>query len=311
MKEWRFNDPKATTLLMSQITLLKGTIFEWQEVIERIRLTFELKEYDLFESEEKIHVDDYYLSILSNSDDYYSPNLKDSKDALMALFEAYLELSPFYKNLVESWEELQEEVELLSQELGYSAEVRLDNYKKNIVEDHLKWKSSKGNALEEMLQQIKLTKKSKPDKRHIFILISPEKTLNDKELVKLNDQLQQSPGYFIVVSDFSFSGSQNILYNDQIINQASVTSYKDTISTLLPFVFSENKFENSLKWYINSVGKSNGNIIKLSLSSVDNLEELIYVFIMIYVTQLPFTVDYTGIPEGYKKYIESIIESGV
>ncbi|OJF92812.1 hypothetical protein [Alkalibacterium sp. 20] len=312
MKEWRITDPKTTTLLVdNKVTLLKGNILMWHYVIELIKRTFDGHSYDIFESEEKIHVNDYCLNLISYSDDYRSFETQNSKDKLMLLFNAYLELSPYYKNLVECWEELQEEVELLSEELGYSANVQLDDFKKKIVEDHLTWKSNEKNALDKILQQIKLTKKSIPDKRHLFVLITPENILDTNDLVKLNEHLQKQTSHFIVVSDYSFDGPVNTIYNNQIINYSIVIKNKDLISRFLPFVFDEEAFDHSLKWYINLVDKTRDNIIKLSLSSVDNLEQFIYVFLMIYFTHLPFVVDYSGIPAEYKNFIESVIESEV
>lgn len=108
-----------------------------------------------------------------------------------------------------------------------------------------------------------------------------------------------------------FNGSINIIHNNQIINRSSVLDNKKLINDILPFVFDENTFEKSIKWYIEAVDNCTQNIVKLRISSVDNLEEFIYVFLMIYVTHISFLIDYTGIPNEYKKFIESIIEYGV
>lgn len=311
MKEWEINNDTSITLLIDHLTLLKGNYTDWAEVIKVIKQTFDSNRHEIFESNEKINVKDFCLSFLSFSDDYVTTDHLNTKRKLMQLFNAYLELSPFYKNIVEGWEELQEEVDLLSEELGYSSNIVLEDYGKYIVKNHLKWESNKDNPLEEVFQQIKLTKKAIPDKRHLFIIISPENMFSTSQLNNLEIFLRKQTGYSILVSHHSFNGSTNIIYNNQIINQSTVTQKKYLINDLLPFVFNENVFEQSIKWYIEAVDKCSQNIVSLALSSVDNLEEYIYVFIMIYVTHLPFTVDYTGIPDEYRKFIESIIKYGV
>lgn len=311
MKEWKINSTTPITLLIDRLTLLKGSFTEWSDIVKAIEQTFNSNKYEIYESNEKINVGDFCLSFLSFSDDYLTMDSSNTKKKLMQLFNAYLELSPFYKNIVEGWEELQEEVELLSEELGYSSNIVLEDYGKYIVENHLKWESNKEDPLKEVFQQIKLTKKSIPDKRHLFIIISPENNFSASELNKLETFLKSQTGYCILISEYMFNGSINIIHNNQIINRSSVLDNKKLINDILPFVFDENTFEKSIKWYIEAVDNCTQNIVKLRISSVDNLEEFIYVFLMIYVTHISFLIDYTGIPNEYKKFIESIIEYGV
>lgn len=185
MKEWKINSTTPITLLIDRLTLLKGSFTEWSDIVKAIEQTFNSNKYEIYESNEKINVGDFCLSFLSFSDDYLTMDSSNTKKKLMQLFNAYLELSPFYKNIVEGWEELQEEVELLSEELGYSSNIVLEDYGKYIVENHLKWESNKEDPLKEVFQQIKLTKKSIPDKRHLFIIISPENNFSASELNKL------------------------------------------------------------------------------------------------------------------------------
>lgn len=311
MKEWRMNDSKSTTLLMSEVTLLKGRVDKWLEVIELFRQTFDSKKIDIYEGEEKLNINDYCLNILSYTDDYHSTDSVNAKTNLKNLFTAYLELSPFYKNLVGSWEELQEEVELLSHELGYSQKIQLNNFPKKIVEEHLKWKTNMGSQLDGMVQQINLTRKFIPDKRHIFILIHPEEVLVKKELSELYNLLERQSSYFILVGNFLFDGTTNLIYKNRIINQLLISRKKEQIASLLPFVFDEKDFDIALNWYITIVENSKDKTIDLSISSVDNLRYFIYVFLMIYVTELPLKVDFMGIPQEYKRFIDSVIESKV
>ncbi|MDN6291346.1 MAG: hypothetical protein L0J63_13865 [Tetragenococcus koreensis] len=141
MKEWKINNATSTTLLIDHLTLLKGYYTDWAEVIELIKHTFDSNRYEIFESNEKINTQDFCLDFLSFSEEYLTTDALDTKRKLMQLFNAYLELSPFYKNIVEGWEELQEEVDLLSEELGYSSNIVLEDYGKYIVENRLKWKA--------------------------------------------------------------------------------------------------------------------------------------------------------------------------
>ncbi|WP_027109252.1 hypothetical protein, partial [Lacticigenium naphthae] len=307
MKEWHFHNDSSTTLLIDHVTHLKGTIDDWKDIVDLLKTTFNDNKITIYEGNEKINVHDYRLDVFSCSHQYTSSDVFYAKEKAKSLFLNYLELSPFYKRLVESWEELQEEVDLLSEESGSAAKIHLDNFSLEVVTSHMKWKNKKQDPLDKIIQQISFIKKVKADKQHICVILSPELILDNQELIQLDHFINMQKNYFIIISSHSFNGVKNIRYNNRIFHQQSIISSKERIENLLPFVFDEKIFNQSINWYMKCVDNCEHKVVNLSIEAVDNLEELIYVLLMLLVTKIAFIIDYTGIPDEYKKFIESVI----
>lgn len=306
MREWIFDDGKSTTLLLDKVTVLKGSANQWKSIIHLLKDTINHNKYTLHEGNEKINCKDYQLNILSYSSTFNSEDMKNNKGSIMDSFFSYLELSPFYKQLVESWDELQEEIYFLNEELGYEDKITLSDFKKQLIKKNLKIESDKNDSFLQLKQQLRITRKLNSSKRNIFLIINPELELNLFELEQLDKFMNLQTDYFIVITSHVFRGSVNVIHDEKLINSCSLLKYKSKIEDLLPFVFKEDTYNDAVNWYIELVDKYDKKTINLSLPSVDKLETFIYLYLLFYLSDISFSVDYSGIPPEYQSYIDSL-----
>jgi len=134
MKEWTVKkQANSYSFLTDRVTLFKGKIDDWKNEISDITNYFFHNTNTIYESNKKIVTQDYELSILSYSDFIEAKGYKNSKKKIEELFLSYLELSPFYRQLIDSWKDLQEEVDFLTDEMDMPLSIELNNFSKNII----------------------------------------------------------------------------------------------------------------------------------------------------------------------------------
>ncbi|WP_459795999.1 hypothetical protein [Alkalibacterium sp. m-11] len=306
MKEWTFDDHFHSRILIDKVTILKGKPEEWKDCIHYIREAFLNKKVDLREGNERLNSNDFQLNIMSYSDSFPLTNIFNNEKQLLESFYSYMELSPIYKQFVESWEDLQEEVQFLNDTFGNEIKIQLNDFSKKMMKKNISTEFNHSDRITEFKQTIKLAKHLNNDKQNIFFIISPEDHFDLSELEKLDQYLQAAPEQFIVITSYPFRGMANIVFKEKVINHVILENYRSTIQEWLPFVFDPDEFDEAKNWYIDTVDKSDGNLLILSLSSVDKLTAFIYLFLLVHLTHIPYKVDYTGIPDEFIKFIDTV-----
>ncbi|GAA0353252.1 hypothetical protein GCM10008932_02860 [Alkalibacterium iburiense] len=312
MKEWIIkNEHSSFSILIDQVTILKGNIKDWEDEIKLLKDSFSAGNTLIQENNQRVVSQDYNLSVLSYTPLYESNSYNVSKGKLDDLFFSFLELSPIYKQFVEIWEELQEEVLFLNEEINIPMEFELKNYSKEVVKKKLVTISQFASSLDVIKNEIKLINFSNRSKLNLFLIINPENYLTQFEFVKLLTFLYSLPSQFIIVTNQMTEKVVNIKYHNQIINDLVLDAQKSKMLNLLPFLFTESLYEDARNLYKNIVDNSKGKTVFLSYSDVDNLEVFIYIFLLLYLTDIPFRLETKGISDQYQSYIESIIRSKV
>jgi len=312
MKEWTVKkQTNAYSFLTDRVTLFKGEIDEWKNEIDDIKNYFYNNTNNIYEGNKKIVTQDYELSILSYSDFIEAKGYKNSKKKVEELFLSYLELSPFYKQLIDSWEDLQEEVSFLTNEMNVPLSIELNNFSKNIVKNNLQVQEKIETSIDIILNEIRLIKSFIRNKNHIFLIIAPENLLTSNEISKLDHFISKQKDQFLICSNSNFTATTNIKHREQILNELTLTHLKNEIQDLLPFPWVDNSFNKSIPLFIELVDNSNNETVNLALDVVDNLEMFIYIFIFLYLIKIPFRIDTKGIPDQYKIYIESVLTGTV
>lgn len=310
MKEWIVkNEHSSFSLLIDQITILKGNIRNWENEIKLLNDAFSTSGTVIQENKQRVVLQDYNFSVLSYSPLFDSNSYNFSKAKLDDLFFSFLELSPIYKQFVEMWEELEEEVILLNEEINIPMEFALKKYSKEVIKKYLMTISQSSSSLDVIKNEIKLINFSNSAKLNVFLILSPENYLTQLELTDLITFLSLLPSKFIIVTDQITSRVENIKYHNRIINDLVLNKEKEKLTDLLPFMLSDLIFEKAKNLYRIIVDKSQGKTVFLSYVDVDNLEMFVYIFLLLFLTDIPFRLETKGISDQYHSYVDSVIHS--
>ena len=312
MKEWTIkSDRLSITLLIDKVTILQGSVDKWKNEIDLLYRSFTKNNPVIQESNQRLVVQDYRFSIISYSPLYNSDSYTLSKSKVEDLFFAFLELSPIYKQFVETWEELQEDVLMLIEQISIPVEFELQDYKKEIVKKKLVTISHPTSSLESLTNEIKMINSMYKNKKNIFLILAPENHLTKSELEDLVVYLNKQNFQVIIVTTVTLDQTINFKYNNKVLNEVILDKQSNKIASLLPFIWNNSIFAEAKNLYTKLVDNSHEKTVLLSYGTVDNIEIYIYIFLLLYLTKIPFRLDTTGISEQYQTYIDSIINSRV
>lgn len=316
MKEWHIKqNQEVYTLLIDQVTILKGDISDWKTIIDSLQAYFDRSpsEIKLFENETLIAKQDFHLSTISFKEEIKSTNTKDIEKMIHTQFISQLELSPFYKQFIDLWEDLLEEVDFLNSVNEPSPlSFQLEGFKKKIVTDHLKSSHSKNlhsNGLDSLISQIELIEFATKNKKKIIVIVYPEIVLNEKELLGLSLYLQnkRSSSSYFIVTKVHVNGVKNIYHNEKIVNELVLQKIKSYFKEVIPFPFEDEVYEKASHWYIKLVDNFHSETVIFDTSSVDNLKDFLYLYTLFYVTKTPVITDLTTVPAAYRNYIDKLV----
>lgn len=320
MKEWHIIDSKRSyTLLTEQMTLLKGNITNWTFVINDLATYFshQSSQIKLKENQTLIPKQDHSFSLISFSEQKNSNDYEKAIDQIQLEFFGLLQLSPFYKQLVDSWEELMEEVELLSENNNFSPlPFKLQSFDKNFIKKNLFSGVEKNNqlsAFEQLLLKIRMIEYTTKSKNTIFGLVHPENQLTTSELQQLDTYLQSDANHsrYFIVSNYAFSAVLNVLYKGNIITKQNCWNKREELQKIIPIDWSEKQFSHACNWYMLLVDNSQGKTVDFALETVDNLTQFIYIYSLFLLTNTPVIVDLTDIPVYIINYFDNLIEGKV
>lgn len=320
MKEWHVkSDNKTSTLLVDQVTILKGTIADWKEILLTLQSYFNNRKTEIImnEGQTLIPKKDYAFYSISFSDHFDSTDLLKIKKNLKQQFLAQLQLSPFYKQLVEVWDDLQEEVAFLNETTSsVKYDFDLSSFKDKIVSDQIYSDSLSSTdliSLHDLKKSVELIEEASKDKLNIITIVYPEIILKSKDIEQLIDflKIHKKRTQFILLTNHSAIKADNILYKEQIINKLICTNVKNLLSATIPFEFEETLYFKANNWYMSLVDNYHSKTVLLSYSSVDNLKEFIYTLCLFVLTNTPFILDAAMVPAPYDKYIAKLLDDTV
>lgn len=316
MREWHIQSSTiSTTLLIEQVTILKGSIKDWRERLITLQSYFDHRQTNIILKEDQTLVSkqDYNFSSISFSNLFDSTDLLKIKRQLKQQFLTQLQLSPFYKQLVEVWDDLIEEIEFLnSTPSSVSYDFELLPFKDKIVSDQLtsdEIGTLNLNTLQDLIKAIKLIEEASKDKLNIISIVYPETILTTGELEQFIRYLKSHSIYtqFILLTDHSSILGDNILYKNQVVSKLLFNNIRPLLIDILPFEFEEEVFTQAVNWSMSLVDKYPNETIVLSYSSVDNFKKFIYAFTLLILTKTPFILDAAMIPAPYDKYIAKLL----
>lgn len=320
MKEWHItNSTQTYTLLTDQVTLLKGNVDNWTFVLDDLTTYFshQSSNTEVKENETSIPKQDYHFSLLSFSEQIISKDFDKTLNQIQTEFFGLLQLSPFYKQLVDNWEELMDEVELLSDQNSlFPIPFKLhsfsnDSVKKSLYPD-IKQKE-KLSALDHLLLKLSMVEQTNRSKNILFGLIYPENQLTNSELQQLDNYLQSDTNHsqYFIISNNDFTAAKNVLYKGNILTKQNCWQKKEQLQSVLPIEWNEQQFLKACNWYMYLVDNYQEKTVLLKLESVDNLTQFIYVYSLFLLTNTPVIVDLAGVPISIINYFDNLIAGKV
>lgn len=316
MKEWHIRDTsQISTILIDDTTILKGNKLTWQKMIDDFQQYFSYKSTTLkiYQDQTLLPRNDFEFIIFSPDKHFVSAALDKTVAKLKTAFLNQLEFSPFYKGLVDSWDELIDEVDFFNQQNSSKIiDFKLKPFDKNWISNELTFSKnsySKLSNFDKLIFQLNLLESGLDSKQRIICIMSPEKFLPSYEMEKLDiylNKIKNGIKYFVITEDY-FNGSMNVLYKGNIRNILDCYKVKEKLASVLPFSWSDELFLTACNWYIELVDNYRTKTVILDLKTVDNLEVFTYLYSLFILTETPVVVDLTSIPSSLAIYFENIM----
>lgn len=315
MKEWHIKDSKnQTSLLIEKVSILKGDLEEWIHLMQDFEDYFSYKStsIEIFQNETSIPRKEFVFQTLSPDEKVQSSNLDKALALQKKQFLHQLEFSPFYKQLVESWEELVEEVDFLNNHLQTkSIRYRLSDFDETVIQNSLSLSKKDFAQLtnyKRLLLSVSLLEETVNDKRVIIFIKLPERVLSSEELNQFIHYLKNLNNgiFYFILTEHSSLFPTNVFYKGKIRNKISCLAIKNQLIAKIPSTWSEETFQVACNWYMKLVDKYSDDTVLLSLEAVDNLAVFIYLYSIFILTNTPVIVDLSMVSLIIKDYFENL-----
>ncbi|WP_099222173.1 hypothetical protein [Listeria costaricensis] len=302
MREWTIQTKsRKFVLAVDKVTQLYGELQDWREIIDALEAFFSRKSPDIviFEGNQVMVQQDYEF--------YYIDRNFDLKKLLKGREERFLDelmLSPIYRDFVESWEMLQEEVSFLGKEKYQELLQLIDlrNFEKNDLRRFLQFKHEQTDMIRQLVLQGDIHKKQ------IFVLDIANKWMNEVELSKFILETQKRGILVFLVGKVEIEGTiSNVFYQQSIINRIKMENVYEKVQENIPVYYQEEDWETAKNWSIRAVDNFGDEGVILTLFSVDNLAVFLLVYFIFIFCEWPLTVDFQGVSVDMRKYIDSIV----
>lgn len=320
MKEWHIQDiTQTSTILIDDTTILKGNKLTWQKMIDDFQQYFSHKSTTLkiYQDQTLLPRNDFEFIIFSPDKHFDSAALDKVVARFKTTFLNQLEFSPFYKGLVDSWNELIDEVDFLNQQNSSKIiDFKLKPFDKKLISNELTFSKnsySKLSNFDKLIFQLNLLESGFDSKQRIICIMSPEKFLPSYEMEKLDiylNKIKNGIKYFVITEEY-FNGSMNVLYKGNIRNVLDCYKVKAKLASILPVSWSDEQFLVACNWYMKLVDNYQTKTVLLDLKTVDNLEVFTYVYSLFILTDTPVVIDLTSIPLNLATYFDNIIQNKV
>lgn len=315
MKMWNIETNDASYAIeVDDLTILKKQDISWYYLVRKINSFFNEKSADvqIYEDTQPINKKDWSCTFIP-FDAHVQIDKITTKSPLKSIqYHAAEQLtySPFYNELQDIWEQLDEELELVNQKFkkwGITSHLKMIDTKSML--DFIQFTSDhEMSPLEYKLLLLNLLFNSEMDKNMLVIIEFPEFYADTNQLSKFRKKLNEAllKGFhFILVSDKEYSGSINRIYQKMIINDAKLEQMKFKVMKELPFYCTEEFYEEGKNLLFRLVDNSL-EFQELMTNEEKNLSALVTIIhLMLYNLNVEFMHDLEGIEPNLRKFIQS------
>ncbi|MBC1753778.1 hypothetical protein [Listeria seeligeri] len=320
MREWVVKEENIEyKISLGRLTYLKGNKNEWESVIKSILSYFNNKKTMTIISQDNqmLKPKDYQIVFLKQKailevDDTSNNYLNSKKDD----FINEVMLSPMYRDFLESWEMLQEEVEFLSKQKKILSQDKFNllPFDKKDLTKKLNWEITNSDFSNEdkKLELINLYAKELFNKQVLFFIEIPEKTIISEAGIKkfqlhVEKMLTRGINVFIISEHIWMDGAINHFYFSDIVNELQIMVKKEQIIAKIPLIVEESDWIKAINWSMLAVDNYGGKTVELKLEAVDNLVVFVLVYFIFIYNEWRIIVDYKGIPANIIVYLDRLI----
>ncbi|MBC1430536.1 hypothetical protein [Listeria seeligeri] len=320
MREWVVKEENIEyKISLGRLTYLKGNKNEWESVIKSILSYFNNKKTMTIISQDNqmLKPKDYQIVFLKQEailevDDTSNNYLNSKKDD----FINEVMLSPMYRDFLESWEMLQEEVEFLSKQKKILSQDKFNllPFDKKDLTKKLNWEITNSDFSNEdkKLELINLYAKELFNKQVLFFIEMPEKTIISEAGIKkfqlhVEKMLTRGINVFIISEHIWMDGAINHFYFSDIVNELQIMVKKEQIIAKIPLIVEESDWIKAINWSMLAVDNYGGKTVELKLEAVDNLVVFVLVYFIFIYNEWRIIVDYKGIPANIIVYLDRLI----
>lgn len=320
MREWLITEENIEyKISLGRLTYLKGNKNEWESVIKSILSYFNNKKTmtKISQDNQMLKPKDYQIVFLKQEailevDDTSNNYLNSKKDD----FINEVMLSPMYRDFLESWEMLQEEVEFLSKQKKILSQDKFNllPFDKKDLTKKLNWEITNSNFSNEdkKLELINLYAKELFNKQVLFFIEMPEKTIISESGIKkfqlhVEKMLTRGINVFIISEHIWMDGAINHFYFSDIVNELQIMVKKEQIIEKIPLIVEESDWIKAINWSMLAVDNYGGKTVELKLEAVDNLVVFVLVYFIFIYNGWRIIVDYKGIPANIIVYLDRLI----
>lgn len=317
MKIWNINrESFNSSIEIDDLTVLKKHDLSWYHLIREVDNFFNnnSSEVKIYEDTQLINKKDWACYFIPFDAQVHLDKIT-SKSPLREVQDnvsEQLTYSPFFNELLDIWDELNGEMQLVNEnlkKLGVSASLKefdIKNFKSFITFEPLS-KNMSPIEYKQLLLNIALN--SEMDKKVLFIIELPELYTSTSQLEKfrqiVDKAINKGCSFLIVTNESSFEGSINYTYQDVIINNAVLEQMKFKVMKELPFYCSENMYKQA-KSLLFSLVDNSVSMKEIKVQTGKNYGAVVTIInVLMYNLNVEFTHDLAGVEPNLKMFIES------
>lgn len=315
MRIWNIEcESMNSSIEMDSITVLKKQDITWYHLIREIDNFFNDKSSDvkIYEDTQLLNKKDW-LCYFIPFDAQVQLDKITSKSPLKDVqnfASEQLTYSPFFKEIQDIWEQLNDELQLVNQnlkKLGITASLK--EFETKNINNFLTFQSfnKKMTPIEYKQLLLNIALNSEMDKKTLLIIELPELYTTDSQLETFHQIIKGAvkKGYtFLLVTNEIFWGSTNFAYQDIIINNAVLDQMKFKIMKELPFYCSEEMYEEAKVYLFQAVDNSIS-IAEIRERTGKNYGAVVTIInVLMYNLNVEFMHDLVGIEPNLKKFIK-------
>ncbi len=315
MKIWTIVTPENEwEIEVADCTLLYGQQLIWNRLIRQVDDFFNSRNspIKIFEGSVPINKKDWNCFFIPFDADVHLSKITANSPLKKVQYEITEQLtySPLYQELIEIWDLLDEEFELINQRLRkWGVEAKLNHINEKTLSNQVFFKSITGNNLspievKTLLLNIILEKPL--EKKTLVIVELPELFADDVQLQNFYKLVEKAiaHGYkFLLVSERESFGSKNYFYKERIIHSALLEQMKSKIRNEVPFYCTEKLYDQAVDVFFNLVDNSISEADLLNLE-ISNWGEIITI-----IQVIMYNLDMKGIqvPQGLEPNLKRFI----
>lgn len=246
-------------LQLDKTTLLVGEHDGWYHIIRDIEKFFNSRNsnIEIYEDTQLLNQKDWDVLWIP-FDTHLQFNKILAKSPVMPVLNdilEILELSPFYQNILEAFEELKEEQIIINNQIKkYDLQVSIRDFNISDMKEFIQLNPciEKSSPIFSKQLLIDLFSEKIRQKRTLIILELPELFANSEQLIHLRNKLLQLTyqGVMVIIltNNSIFEGQKNFYIDKQIINDVVFDKLFFEIYKNAPFVINKNMYERAVSF---------------------------------------------------------------